>query len=593
MPKIIKRQDGVTFTIPDNAKSNTKLEKSFLDIIVSDLLIFLEETKQLELTTNVDSDPNNKVKRYYRHILNDEDKAFNESNKLGNPLLAKNFNYIISLLNKISFNFYNIENYMLGMDYEKNIITNETFKPKKNCKTIMIHLYSAAGGRKLNYDGEDSYFGDKEIIAVGGKGQNNDTLISSPFLFEKQDLQLDGGWCYDNGGNNKNVVTINYYDSTGTSENNFFFDNNLYSFVYPSYGEPSDCIFAAYNVDENKEYSINLGDTKNTQRYDDDRYDELAGIITARYKSASTGFCEIFFSENGDQEPYGFDKIYSKPGEYSFTVPGGLRKITVAVIGGGAIAITKNEKYSFTENTILEKDGESSYFGDIISEGAKCRDSLGNIIEKNIYTSGTNITLFDDYGSIGRGFINFITQKASNDSKKIIKVIDCYPGQQFKVKVGEGGILYFKNKKDNTQFRMKGNHGAVAIAYGDYSKKRDFSAALKKFFINDKLSVNSFNNIISFLNNINAFINDYYFETSDYDGHTFLKSFNKNNECQIGCQTRCQSGCQLFCQNCQYYMSVKTDGYTPSSNDVSVSGFGPGGIIDTTDGGDIDDHVKD
>lgn len=513
MPITVNRGKSVSYTIPDEIKDDfTPVQKTFLDTIVDAIKKNLGEAKGFKQVVGGYGNPDNKVKRYYAVEHTTADDEYQSSAIINNPLLVRDFNYIISNMNTALSDLYGYDETIGNLEFKAYTTPgNYTFVTPKGCKSLILGVCGGGGGLEEKFDGTESFF--EGVVAAGGKGK-----------YTKNALAFTSGYSLSL------YEMINGYYGRPERSISWLKNNSLqYNNVEYNSGEHGEFIHAILNVNENTGYSLKVGRGSNPAKFNDIN------------KVPSNGFVYIAYVKDGDASSYGFDKVYTEPGEYTFTVPGGIQKISVFAVGGGAIYIDKT-RYKSTKDYPEGADGNKSTFGDeITAAGGTYKDSDGNIILKDITASGHNLSFFDEYGTVGRGFINnTYGTKVADDGKVVTKIIECFPGQEFKLTVGDGGKITLD--ENGTEYELKANHGAIGIYYGDYTEIDSFNQ-FRLLSLNDNPTKKLFNNIISNLKAINKVFND----RDDY--------WDSNDTCARSCQVSCQSSCQVACQDCQYYTS--------------------------------------
>ena len=196
------------------------------------------------------------------------------------------------------------------------------------------------------------------------------------------------------------------------------------------------------------------------------------------------------------------EETYTEAGTYTFTVPTGVSKVKVAVIGGGG---------GYSKTADILPSGSSS-FGDITAMGGgnawgNCRtqpvvaEPNGKTVppsttdvyaDRNAYLDGAkgfklDFTLDDgEYGAGGRTALQFPFEMDKNtmigmigeiiygsfSGAKVIETLDVSAGQTYTVVVGDGGgktvpaSFYATNDTEANMGGDKGNSGAVLVAFG-------------------------------------------------------------------------------------------------------------------------------
>lgn len=510
MPINVKRGKHVSYTIPDEITDNvTPVKKSFLDTLVNAINQNLGEAKGFKQVISGYGNPDNKVNRYYPYERTSEDDRYESSAIINNPLLAKDFNYIISNMNKALSDLYGYDETIGNLEFKAYTQPgNYTFVTPKGCKSVILGVCGAGGGLAEKFDGSESFF--EGVIAAGGVGKytKNALAFTSGYSLSLYEM-IDG-----------------YYGRPERSISWLKTNTLQYNDVEYNSGEHGEFIHAILNVNENTGYSVKVGRAANPAKYTDIN------------KIPSGGFVYIAYVKGGDKSKYGFDKVYTQPGTYTFTVPGGIKKISVFVVGGGAIYIDKT-RYKSTKDFPDGANGEQSGFDTVVAEGGKYKNDKDEVILKEITSSGHNLSFFNEFGTVGRGFINnTYGTSVADDGKVVTKIIDCFPGQQFEVKVGDGGKITLD--ENGTEYELKANHGAVGVYYGDYNEIDSFNQ-FRLLAAGDTIGKSLFNNIITNLKAINTVFNN---KNNFWD---------ENDLCARSCQVSCQSSCQIACQDCQYY----------------------------------------
>ena len=510
MPINVKRGKQVSYTIPDEITNDTTpIQQTFLDTIVDAIMKNLGESKGFKQVIGGYGNPVNKVHRYTAHENTTLDDEYHSSAIKNKPLLTKDFNYIISNMNSALSELYGYDETIGNLEFKSwTTPGNYTFVTPKGCKSVILGICGGGAGLESGFDGTESFF--EGVIAAGGKGK-----------YTKNALAFTSGYSLSlyemiNGYYGRPERSISWLKNSSLQYNNIEYNSS----------EHGEFIHAILNVKENTGYSLKVGRGSNPAKFNN-----INNI-------PSNGFVYLAYVKDGDKSKYGFDQVYTQPGTYTFTVPGGITKISVFLVGGGAIYIDKT-RYKSTKDFPDGADGESTTFGDYSVAGGKFKDFSGNIILKDITSSGHNLSFFDESGTVGRGFINnTYGTKVADDGKVLTKIIECFPGQKFELKVGDGGKITLD--ENGTEYELKANHGAVGIYYGDYNDIDSFNQ-FRLLTVNDNPTRKLFNNIITNLKAINTVFNN---KNNFWD---------ENDLCARSCQVSCQSSCQVACQDCQYY----------------------------------------
>ena len=434
-----------------------------------------------------------------------------------------------------------------------------TWNAPKGTKTVLLGL--CGGGGSMGASGESTSF--NEAIVNGGNNIFIDNLLAGVTGYQVSLFESRFG-----------------YYGRPESSTDWYTNRSGMHWGRQNSGLPGDFMTTVLNVKGGSAQSIVVGGPGAPRWYGDANRKSTQGFVYLAYKT------------DGDDEPYGLDKVYTVPGDYEYTVPAGVRKISVVLIGGGAFTISgtienKVEIYEYMGRYIKQGDfrnfpaqsykhldrvlDELNYTGPFTRydnprqgswrqtryraphnyqvvgyipshlPGANGEPSrFGDIVANggnrdNIsYTTDTgwNFNFDAQTGPTGRGmFKDSINQKVGGPGEYKRVVLDVYPGQKFNVHVGHGA----KYESDGS---FKASDGAVGIMHGDY--RETSSGLFRAMAPGDLYTGATLNLMISNLHVLNKAFND------------LENKYWENDLCKTSCQVSCQASCQIACQNCQY-----------------------------------------
>ena len=301
MPINVKRGKQVSYTIPDEITNDTTpIQQTFLDTIVDAIMKNLGESKGFKQVIGGYGNPVNKVHRYTAHENTTLDDEYHSSAIKNKPLLTKDFNYIISNMNSALSELYGYDETIGNLEFKSwTTPGNYTFVTPKGCKSVILGICGGGAGLESGFDGTESFF--EGVIAAGGKGK-----------YTKNALAFTSGYSLSlyemiNGYYGRPERSISWLKNSSLQYNNIEYNSS----------EHGEFIHAILNVKENTGYSLKVGRGSNPAKFNN-----INNI-------PSNGFVYLAYVKDGDQSKYGFDQVYTQPGTYTFTVPGGITKISV------------------------------------------------------------------------------------------------------------------------------------------------------------------------------------------------------------------------------------------------------------------------
>ena len=560
MPTQVKRGNTVSYSIPDKidrTKDNIVAKAPLVDI-ASAIAVNLKEAKSLERIRAGFGSPENRIRR--DASVGDIVERFSSSIVVGESLKASSMNTLLGMASELMSSTLGISKSMEGYTVEKYDMPGRfTFIPPKGTKTVLLGLCGAGGSMGTN--GGDTNF--NEVIVKGGNGIYIDNVLAGVTGYKMALFETRFG-----------------YYGRPESSTDWYSNRRGMHYGQQSTGLPGDFITTALNVKGGSAQSITVGTPGAPKWYGDPT------------KKPTQGFVYVAYKTDGDDTAYGLDKVYTVPGNYEFTVPSGVYKISAVLIGGGAFTISgtieaKVEIYEYMGRYIKQGDFKNfpaqrykhldrvldglKYTGDFVRydnprqgswpdtgyraphtyqvvgyvpahlPGANGEATVfGNITANggsrdNISLandSGWNLNFDAQRGPTGRGmFKDGLNQAVGGQGEYKRVVLDVYPGQKFNVHVGSGA-RYVSNGA------FKANDGAVGIMYGDY---RQISSGLFRAMApGDLYSGAVLNLMIGNLHVLNKAFND------------LENTYWENDLCKTSCQVSCQASCQIACQNCQY-----------------------------------------
>ena len=560
MPTQVKRGDTVEYSIPDKidrTKDNI-VAKAPLVAIASAIAVNLKEAKALERVRSGFGSPENRIRRVVD--AGDEVQRFSDSIIIDESLKASSMNMLLGMASELINSTVGISESMEGYTVVKYTTPGRfTWNAPRGTKTVLLGL--CGGGGSMGASGESTSF--NEAIVNGGNNIFIDNLLAGVTGYQVSLFESRFG-----------------YYGRPESSTDWYTNRSGMHWGRQNSGLPGDFMTTVLNVKGGSAQSIVVGGPGAPRWYGDANRKSTQGFVYLAYKT------------DGDDEPYGLDKVYTVPGTYEYTVPAGVRKISVVLIGGGAFTISgtvenKVEIYEYMGRYIKQGDfrnfpaqsykhldrvlDELNYTGPFTRydnprqgswrqtryraphnyqvvgyipshlPGANGEPSrFGDIVANggnrdNIsYTTDTgwNLNFGAQTGPTGRGmFKDSINQKVGGPGEYKRVVLDVYPGQKFNVYVGRGA----KYESDGS---FKASDGAVGIMNGDY--RETSSGLFRAMAPGDLYTGATLNLMISNLHVLNKAFND------------LENKYWENDLCKTSCQVSCQASCQIACQNCQY-----------------------------------------
>ena len=560
MPTQVKRGNTVEYSIPDKidrTKDNI-VAKAPLVAIASAIAVNLKEAKALERVRSGFGSPENRIQRVVS--IGDEVQRFSDSIVIDESLKASSMNMLLGMASELINSTVGISESMEGYTVVKYTTPGRfTWNTPKGTKTVLLGL--CGGGGSMGASGESTSF--NEAIAKGGNNIFIDNLLAGVTGYQVSLFESRFG-----------------YYGRPESSTDWYTNRSGMHFGKQNSGLPGDFMTTVLNVKGGSAQSIVVGGPGAPRWYGDANRKSTQGFVYLAYKT------------DGDDEPYGLDKVYTVPGTYEYTVPAGVRKISVVLIGGGAFTISgtvenKVEIYEYMGRYIKQGDfrnfpaqsykhldsvlDEINYTGPFTrydnprqgswpqtgykaphhyqvvgfipahlpganGEPSKFGDIVANGGDRdNIsYTTDTgwNLNFDAQTGPTGRGmFKDSINQKVGGPGEYKRVVLDVYPGQKFNVYVGNGA-------KYESNGSFKASDGAVGIMNGDY--RETSSGLFRAMAPGDLYTGATLNFMISNLYVLNKAFND------------LENKYWENDLCKTSCQVSCQASCQIACQNCQY-----------------------------------------
>lgn len=560
MPTQVKRGNTVEYSIPDKidrTKDNI-VAKAPLVAIASAIAVNLKEAKALERVRSGFGSPENRIRRVVD--AGDEVQRFSDSIVIDESLKASSMNMLLGMASELINSTVGISESMEGYTVVKYTTPGRfTWNAPRGTKTVLLGL--CGGGGSMGASGESTSF--NEAIVNGGNNIFIDNLLAGVTGYQVSLFESRFG-----------------YYGRPESSTDWYTNRSGMHWGRQNSGLPGDFMTTVLNVKGGSAQSIVVGGPGAPRWYGDANRKSTQGFVYLAYKT------------DGDDEPYGLDKVYTVPGDYEYTVPAGIRKISVVLIGGGAFTISgtvenKVEIYEYMGRYIKQGDfrnfpaqsykhldrvlDEINYTGPFTrydnprqgswpqtryrashnyqivgyipshlpganGEQTKFGDIVANGGNRdNIsYTTDTgwNLNFDAQTGPTGRGiFKDSINQKVGGPGEYKRVVLDVYPGQKFNVHVGRGA----KYESDGS---FKASDGAVGIMHGDY--RETSSGLFRAMAPGDLYTGATLNLMISNLHVLNKAFND------------LENKYWENDLCKTSCQVSCQASCQIACQNCQY-----------------------------------------
>lgn len=560
MPTQVKRGNTVEYSIPDKidrTKDNI-VAKAPLVAIASAIAVNLKEAKALERVRSGFGSPENRIRRVVD--AGDEVQRFSDSIVIDESLKASSMNMLLGMASELINSTVGISESMEGYTVVKYTTPGRfTWNAPRGTKTVLLGL--CGGGGSMGASGESTSF--NEAIVNGGNNIFIDNLLAGVTGYQVSLFESRFG-----------------YYGRPESSTDWYTNRSGMHWGRQNSGLPGDFMTTVLNVKGGSAQSIVVGGPGAPRWYGDANRKSTQGFVYLAYKT------------DGDDEPYGLDKVYTVPGDYEYTVPAGIRKISVVLIGGGAFTISgtvenKVEIYEYMGRYIKQGDFRNfpaqsykhldrvldgiNYTGPFTRydnprqgswrqtryraphnyqivgyipshlPGANGEPSrFGDIVANggnrdNIsYTTDTgwNLNFDAQTGPTGRGmFKDSINQKVGGPGEYKRVVLDVYPGQKFNVHVGRGA----KYESDGS---FKASDGAVGIMHGDY--RETSSGLFRAMAPGDLYTGATLNLMISNLHVLNKAFND------------LENKYWENDLCKTSCQVSCQASCQIACQNCQY-----------------------------------------
>ena len=560
MPTQVKRGNTVEYSIPDKidrTKDNI-VAKAPLVAIASAIAVNLKEAKALERVRSGFGSPENRIRRVVD--AGDEVQRFSDSIVIDESLKASSMNMLLGMASELINSTVGISESMEGYTVVKYTTPGRfTWNAPRGTKTVLLGL--CGGGGSMGASGESTSF--NEAIVNGGNNIFIDNLLAGVTGYQVSLFESRFG-----------------YYGRPESSTDWYTNRSGMHWGRQNSGLPGDFMTTVLNVKGGSAQSIVVGGPGAPRWYGDANRKSTQGFVYLAYKT------------DGDDEPYGLDKVYTVPGDYEYTVPAGVRKISVVLIGGGAFTISgtvenKVEIYEYMGRYIKQGDfrnfpaqsykhldrvlDELNYTGpfnryDNPRQGSRPQtryraphnyqvvgyipshlpgangepSRFGDIVANggnrdNIsYTTDTgwNLNFDAQTGPTGRGmFKDSINQKVGGPGEYKRVVLDVYPGQKFNVHVGRGA----KYESDGS---FKASDGAVGIMHGDY--RETSSGLFRAMAPGDLYTGATLNLMISNLHVLNKAFND------------LENKYWENDLCKTSCQVSCQASCQIACQNCQY-----------------------------------------
>lgn len=560
MPTQVKRGNTVEYSIPDKidrTKDNI-VAKAPLVAIASAIAVNLKEAKALERVRSGFGSPENRIRRVVD--AGDEVQRFSDSIVIDESLKASSMNMLLGMASELINSTVGISESMEGYTVVKYTTPGRfTWNAPRGTKTVLLGL--CGGGGSMGASGESTSF--NEAIVNGGNNIFIDNLLAGVTGYQVSLFESRFG-----------------YYGRPESSTDWYTNRSGMHWGRQNSGLPGDFMTTVLNVKGGSAQSIVVGGPGAPRWYGDANRKSTQGFVYLAYKT------------DGDDEPYGLDKVYTVPGTYEYTVPAGVRKISVVLIGGGAFTISgtvenKVEIYEYMGRYIKQGDfrnfpaqsykhldrvlDELNYTGPFARydnprqgswrqtryralhnyqvvgyipshlPGANGEPSrFGDIVANggnrdNIsYTTDTgwNLNFDAQTGPTGRGmFKDSINQKVGGPGEYKRVVLDVYPGQKFNVHVGRGA-------KYESNGSFKASDGAVGIMHGDY--RETSSGLFRAMAPGDLYTGATLNLMISNLHVLNKAFND------------LENKYWENDLCKTSCQVSCQASCQIACQNCQY-----------------------------------------
>lgn len=560
MPTQVKRGNTVEYSIPDKidrTKDNI-VAKAPLVAIASAIAVNLKEAKALERVRSGFGSPENRIRRVVD--AGDEVQRFSDSIVIDDSLKASSMNMLLGMASELINSTVGISESMEGYTVVKYTTPGRfTWNAPRGTKTVLLGL--CGGGGSMGASGESTSF--NEAIVNGGNNIFIDNLLAGVTGYQVSLFESRFG-----------------YYGRPESSTDWYTNRSGMHWGRQNSGLPGDFMTTVLNVKGGSAQSIVVGGPGAPRWYGDANRKSTQGFVYLAYKT------------DGDDEPYGLDKVYTVPGTYEYTVPAGVRKISVVLIGGGAFTIS---------GTVENKVEIYEYMGRYIKQGdfrnfpAQSYKHLDRVLDKLNYTgpftrydnprqgswkqtgyraphnyqvvgfipshlpgangepsrfgdivanggdrdnisyttdTGWNLNFDAQTGPTGRGmFKDSINQKVGGPGEYKRVVLDVYPGQKFNVHVGRGA----KYESDGS---FKASDGAVGIMHGDY--RETSSGLFRAMAPGDLYTGATLNLMISNLHVLNKAFND------------LENKYWENDLCKTSCQVSCQASCQIACQNCQY-----------------------------------------
>lgn len=308
MPTQVKRGDTVEYSIPDKidrTKDNI-VAKAPLVAIASAIAVNLKEAKALERVRSGFGSPENRIRRVVD--AGDEVQRFSDSIVIDESLKASSMNMLLGMASELINSTVGISESMEGYTVVKYTTPGRfTWNAPRGTKTVLLGL--CGGGGSMGASGESTSF--NEAIVNGGNNIFIDNLLAGVTGYQVSLFESRFG-----------------YYGRPESSTDWYTNRSGMHWGRQNSGLPGDFMTTVLNVKGGSAQSIVVGGPGAPRWYGDANRKSTQGFVYLAYKT------------DGDDEPYGLDKVYTVPGDYEYTVPAGVRKISVVLIGGGAFTIS-------------------------------------------------------------------------------------------------------------------------------------------------------------------------------------------------------------------------------------------------------------